>query len=80
MRKKDELLDAIFDSLLRKNHLFGLRRADIADYAEAAARNAASHGDGRLTNVDILQKIMNEDSAYQALLDHLLEKQAEEYA
>lgn len=72
MNKKQELLDAIMESLYRREKLFRVLRFDVEVYAEqVAARSPARNGEPSRTNVDVLKNILEDDEAYQALVRHL---------
>lgn len=80
MRKKDDLLDAISESLLRREHIFA-QRTMIMAYAESlAAQMKRPTGESPATAVDALGLIIANEEQYQGLVRHIERELEKEYA
>lgn len=80
MRKKDELLDAIGGTLIRRERIF-VPREVILQYAENfAAKMQRPTGDAPATVVDALAAIISNEKYYQGLVTCLEKKWKEIYA
>lgn len=80
MKKKDDLLDAISDSLLRRQHIF-VQRSMIMAYAENLAKQMKRPaGESPATAVDALGLIIANEKQYQDLVRHIELELEKEYA